>query len=126
MKRYLAELLESGLHLLCALTNHAHGCTILNRSPLRAVYWWAVNARWDDQTDRTHNECPTCRFDRTQYVTREQYETDIGKWEREYEISEALRIAGADPAPYHDTYTTAGTSEMWRWDAASGQARRIA
>lgn len=43
MKRYLADVTEAAMELLCVLSGHAGGCWLLNQSPLRRLYWWAVN-----------------------------------------------------------------------------------
>ena len=117
MRRYIAELIESALHLLCAITNHARGCGLLNRSPLRRVYWWAINARWDDPTDAAHNACPLCRFDRSDYVTKADHESKVAGLETTVEQMET-----------HPAYamTVGCSSETWSYDARTGRMRRLA
>jgi hypothetical protein len=120
MKRYAAELVELAFCFLCALTNHARGCWLLNNSPLRRMYWWAIHGRWDDTVEHSHHECPTCHFDRNQYVLRFERDADVAKWEREYEISEALRLAACSPPSYVHTWTSGGTTEYWHYDPLGG------
>lgn len=66
MRWYLADVIEHVMMTLCAFSGHARGCWLLNASPLRRLYWWAVNTRWNDETTQ-HTACPLCRFDRSQY-----------------------------------------------------------
>lgn len=49
---YFRDVARSGLELLCALTNHANGCWILNNGPLSRLYGWALAPMITDQLAR--------------------------------------------------------------------------
>lgn len=81
MRRYIAGVVELLCILACAVTGDFYGCWLLNgeRSPVAWVYRWAVMLRWDDHPE-SHTECPTCHFDRNQYLPRSQWDEDTDRY----------------------------------------------
>ncbi len=92
MRWYLADVIEHALIFACAVFAHAGGCWLLNRSPLRRVYWWAVNVRWNDEAPQ-HTACPLCRFDRDEYVPLDT----SGDWEPVRDAVRRLHYYGYPP-----------------------------
>lgn len=94
MKRYIGDVIEAAGDWLCVLTGHWHGCWLLNQSPVRRIFWWALNARWGDPSHRGHAACPMCHFARHDYVHRDEYDRAV---ERAYHDGEAEGLKRSVP-----------------------------
>lgn len=48
LKKRIADVVASSADTLCGLTRHAFGCWVLNRSPLRHLWMWALFFGYDE------------------------------------------------------------------------------